>query len=281
MVIGVSSHDLHIGKRKAWLEEGDAFFGWQLLRPELARACRAFFDAFANGSGTLYLYGELFGGHYPHADVRPFPGMSAVQTGVWYAPDMHWALFDAVHVSESQARFIAADEVTSAARRAGVLTPPVLARGRKNDVLDTAVRFPTRVPAIFGLPAIEGNFAEGIVVKADGVAAATERGIIKRKIEEFDEQRLDESEAWDASQRLPMEALRDIAVRLVNEARVVSAASKVGRENRDALLDEIAIDVLIDLAEAFPAAMAAIGTAAEDELREVVRAGAARLSGSV
>ncbi len=54
----------------------------------------------------LYVYGELFGGHYPHPDITSTStstsastststsSASAVQTGVWYAPDLRFCAFD-------------------------------------------------------------------------------------------------------------------------------------------------------------------------------------------
>ena len=169
--------------------------------------------------------------------MPPLPGVTAVQTGVWYAPGVHWAVFDAVRVSEAAPVFVAADELTRAAAEARVSTPPVLARGRQSDMSALPVRFATRVPELFGLPRIEGNLAEGIVVKDATSTSAADRGIIKRKIEEFDEKRFDEkrfdeSEAWDANVRLSADELSTIAARLVNDARVASAASKTGTENR-------------------------------------------------
>jgi Rnl2 family RNA ligase len=279
LVLGASASRVRIGKRKAWLEDADPFFGWQLFRPDLERAGRELFELLRAEAQTLYFYGELFGGHYPHPDVVPVAGVSAVQTGVWYAPGIHWALFDAVRVYDGDRApdFVAADELAEAAARVGVLTPPALAQGRKNEVAGTPVRFVSKVPELLGLPRIEGNFAEGIVVKHTGSVSAAERGIVKRKIDEFDEKRFDESEAWDSTKPLSLAELVEIAGRLVNEARMASAASKVGRENRDAWLDEVVLDILVDLTEAVPAAVAALSPEDEATLGKRVRAAADRL----
>jgi Rnl2 family RNA ligase len=279
LVLGASASRVRIGKRKAWLEDADAFFGWQLFRPDLEQAGRELFELLRAEAQTLYFYGELFGGHYPHPDVVPVAGVSAVQTGVWYAPGIHWALFDAVRVydSDQPPDFVAAEELAEAAARVGVLTPPVLAQGRKNEVAGTPVRFVSKVPELLGLPRIEGNFAEGIVVKHTGSVSAAERGIVKRKIDEFDEKRFDESEAWDSTKPLSLAELVEIAGRLVNEARMASAASKVGRDHPDAWLDEVVLDILVDLTEAVPAAVAALSPEDEATLGKRVRAAADRL----
>ncbi|MCY1005843.1 hypothetical protein OV079_09740 [Nannocystis pusilla] len=67
------------------------------------------------------------------------------------------------------------------------------------------------------------------------------------------------------------------AERLTNPARVASAASKWGRHDRQAIVDEVELDVLIDLTAAFPAALQAPDEADEAAIRAVVRAAAERL----
>lgn len=91
-VVGVAGDDVRFGKRKAWLARDAAFFGWQLIAAELEERVRAV--ARAVGAVHVVCYGELFGGGYPHPDVAEVPGLAPVQTGIWYAPDLRWALFD-------------------------------------------------------------------------------------------------------------------------------------------------------------------------------------------
>ena len=73
------------------------------------------------------------------------------------------------------------------------------------------------------------------------------------------------------------DALVAWARRLVNPARLASAASKCGRHDREAVLDELELDVLIDLGAAFPAALADLSPADEAALRAELRAAAAAL----
>src|SRR6476659_2608619 len=57
LVIGVDESGVQFGKRKAWLADDEPFFGWQLVRRELADAARAMH---AETGASLLLYGELF-----------------------------------------------------------------------------------------------------------------------------------------------------------------------------------------------------------------------------
>ena len=102
LVLGLgASGSLHVGKRKAWLDPEEPFFGWQLLRSRLEEATRAL-RAELEGAGPLpstadlVLYGELNGGHYPHPDVPALNAFPPVQTGMGYAPHLRWSPFAAL-----------------------------------------------------------------------------------------------------------------------------------------------------------------------------------------
>jgi Rnl2 family RNA ligase len=274
LVVAVRGEQVHFGKRKAWLAEEDPFFGWQLLRVRLGAAAREIARAVGAEGDAVYLYGELFGGHYPHPDVPAVPGMSPVQTGIWYAPDLQWSPFDILvaHSDEDEGVLLSHRELEAVAREVGLVTPPVVRRGTRSDMGTVPTRAQTRVPALLGLPPIEGNVAEGLVIKSDVRAAPSQRVSFKRKIEEFDEARFDESEAWDPHRRLSLDELAVWAERLVNPARIASAVSKWGRSEVEQVLDEVVLDVRVDLEMAFPVAYRSLDTAGEEHLSDRIRA---------
>ncbi|WP_432968541.1 RNA ligase family protein [Dactylosporangium sp. CA-233914] len=242
----VVAHDgavLRVGKRKAWLREDEPFFGWQLLRGPLEHLARA---ALARGGSPVRLYGELYGGHYPGSP--PVPGASAVQTGIWYSPGIRFALFDVV-TGEGPAWLY--HEVAEVAADGGVDVVPLLARGTRPAVDTVPIRFQTRVPAALGLPPLDGNLAEGVVLRPDARVPLATRPILKRKIPEFDESRFAEARPWDP--HLSPTQAGALAATLVNPARVAGARSKVGPHDPAALEEEIVLDVMLDLAAAFPA----------------------------
>lgn len=277
MMIAIAGGEVRFGKRKAWLAEDEPFFGWQLVRAALTERARA--AARTLGAPQVVLYGELFGGGYPHPAVPEVPGLQPVQTGVWYAPDLRWAIFDALVAEgdEDEGELLALRELMEVAGGAGLMTPPVVRAGSRPQVEATPVRAPTRVPAALGLPPIEDNFAEGLVIRPDQRGRPGARPIYKRKIAEFDELRFRESEAWDPARPVTPAALAAWAQRLVNPPRIASAASKCGRHDRAALLEEIELDVMIDVSGAFPRAFMALGEADEAALRAAIRAAAGPL----
>lgn len=271
-VIGIAGDEVRFGKRKAWLEPDAAFFGWQLVAGELAARGRAL--ARAIGAHQVVCYGELFGGAYPHADVAPIAGLPAVQTGVWYAPDLRWSMFDVLVAGgdDDDGQLLAFAEVEELAAAVELTTAPVIARGRRDELDRLPVAAPTRIPALLGLPPLPDNLREGLVLKPDRRFAPGARPIIKRKLADFDDARFDDGDAW-SPRHLSADELAGWGRRLVNPARVASARSKVGTD-RAAIVDEIVLDVAVDLETVFAAAWRALGADGEAAVLAAVRAAA-------
>jgi Rnl2 family RNA ligase len=277
MLIAVAGDAVRFGKRKAWLADDEPFFGWQLVRAGLAERARA--AARAIGAPLVVLYGELLGGGYPHPEVAAVPGMQPVQTGIWYAPDLRWAVFDALVAADDAdgGELLSFRELSDMCKETGMLHAPVVRAGPRTHCEVAPTRFASRVPAALGLPPLADNFAEGLVIRPDARTRPGERAIYKRKIAEFDELRFKEAEAWDSTQRPDLAALCLWAERMTNPARVASAASKWGRDDRAAILDEVELDVLIDLGAAFPAVARELAGDDEAAVRAVIRRAASAL----
>jgi Rnl2 family RNA ligase len=270
LVVAYDGRDVRVGKRKAWLRDDEPFFGWQLLRSGFEQAVKS---ALERGDAAVRIYGELYGGHYPHPDVVPVPGATAVQTGVWYSPDIRFALFDVLTHKDldDPGVFKTYPEVAAIAAAAGLDVVPRLAVGTRSALAALPVRFPSRVPQTHGLPPLPDNAAEGIVLRPDASLAPEHRPSLKMKIEEFNEQRFDQSRPWNPQRHLPPDDLRQIALAMVNGARLASARSKVGPSAPDELLDEVILDTLVDLSEAFPTAMAALTDDEQHDLENLIR----------
>lgn len=272
LVIAVGPNGIKFGKRKAWLGNQEAFFGWQLIRVELESLCARIFESLSFPVGTVaYFYGELFGGQYPHTSVTQMQGIQPVQTGIWYAPFIHWAAFDAVIFpagSAADAYFLGGKELSQSIKEAGGINPPIIARGSFNELMQSPFRFQTKVPSLFGLPEIKNNWAEGLVIKPETSVLTSKRSVLKRKIEEFDEKRFDQSEAWDSDKLLSFEVVNIYAAKMVNPARIDSARSKVGDGRTKELLEEIVLDILIDLEATFPATFRLMDSEQETILKD-------------
>lgn len=275
LVLASDGEAVHVGKRKAWLAADEPFFGWQLIAAELGAGVRAI--ARASGAGQTVLFGELIGGGYPHPDVAPVPGLSPVQTGIWYTPGLAWVAFDALVAAgdDDPGELLAHRELEELAAAAGVRTAPRVGRGTRAELEHIAIRFPTHVPAWFGLPPLDGNIAEGVVLKPDGRCAPEDRPVVKRKIPEFDDERFRDGDGWDPG-RLGEADLAGWIDRLVGPARLASARSKVGTDPA-AIADEVALDVAIDLGLAFRGAWDQLPPEAQERILARAREHARRL----
>ncbi|MFG3225529.1 RNA ligase family protein [Kitasatospora sp. NPDC048194] len=268
-------------KRRELLADGDldAFFGVSRIWPQLAVAAGRLAAAVLAGrrdgergggdradgergaatatAATVTVYGELVGGRYPHPDVSAVAGAEPVQTGVWYAPGLHWLPFDATVETAAGRRWVSDRELRSAAALAGLGCVPLLGRGPLTTLQDLPVSFPSRVPALFGLPELPGNLAEGYVLKPAGEWSETDapRPVVKVKQKAFAEDgRYDGARPYlpppEGAAGVPAWLLVRAAA-LLTPARAAAAVSKLGpRTPADAVAAEIADDVAEELAGA-------------------------------
>lgn len=248
-------------KRKAILGDGDAFFNYQRVRIRYAPAAHGLFadvQAVYPGLVRLYVYGELFGGVYPHPEVEPVEGVAPVQTGVHYAPGIELCAFDlAVELEGARGReFLAYEEALGLLRARGFFVAEPLMVGTLREALDYPLGFDSTIPARLGLPPLgRDNHAEGVVLKpmeafTMGAEGRRSRPILKRKIAAFaEDDRFHRAEAWaeaptDASPRGRLEWL---VAALVTDNRLDNALSKVGSvtaEDLDGMieLEELLVD---------------------------------------
>jgi Rnl2 family RNA ligase len=237
--------EIRCAKRKAYLPPDEDFFGHRAVMDRvgprvlsLARAARARDRA----AELVFVYGELFGGGYPHPDVPPDPAVQPVQTGCWYGPSIDFCAFDlgVLRAGERERVYLDFDDAAGLLSDAGLFSARPLVRGRYEDVVAFALGFESTIPPALGLPPLSGNKAEGIVAKpVRAVKVAKREGwirpVIKRKIPEFSEDaRFHDASKW-ASRPAPsdgaaaLEWLKYEVSALVTEARLAAAVSKVGR----------------------------------------------------
>lgn len=191
----------------------------------------------------IFLYGELFGGAYPHPEVAPDPSVQAVQTGIYYSPHIEFCAFDLAIESPTQPHhYLDYDQACQIFKAAHLLYAMPLFIGSYRDALAYSPRFPSTIPALLGLPALPENTAEGIVIKpVKSILLPTRkkeiRPILKKKIAEFsEEKRFSEAQKWSrpqtnqATDRLALTQWE--AFNLITENRLQNAISKVGLPER-------------------------------------------------
>ncbi|WP_051830013.1 MULTISPECIES: RNA ligase family protein [Streptomyces] len=284
-------------KRRELLDdEGlDGFFGVSRIWPELAVAAARFADAVREAwgpSAVVTVYGELAGGRYPHPGVPAVAGVDPVQTGVWYSPGLRWLPFDATVETPDGRWWIADRALRAAAGAAGLTCVPLLGRGALNGLHDLPARYPSRVPALFGLPEIADNPAEGYVLKPAGewresgaegaVDAEGATGAVARPLVKVKQQAFAEDERYDGARPYlpPPEGAAGVpawllvrASALLTPARAAAAVSKLGpRTGAEAVAAEIAQDVVDELGDALGGLEDSVRTALRRALEPGARA---------
>jgi len=214
----------------------------------------------AAGTAAVHIYGELFGGRYPHPDVPVVGGLQPVQVGIWYAPDLNFMAFDvAVEPENGQRAYIDYAAARKACESCGFLFASPLFEGTLSECVDFPNQFETTVPSRLGLPHLatseDGmqNLAEGVVVRpckeprsrcSGAGRKESGRGLFKRKIPQFSEKRYQNEDfkkgraghCGVAPAISDVESARYEIMACVNEQRLAAVMSKIGRvDPRDQL----------------------------------------------
>ena len=161
--------EVRMARRTALLEPGEPFFGWEAVLDRYEWPVCHIFNRLSLDYPEITavaVYGELFGGAYPHPDVCNAPGRKPVQKSVWYSPWVDFYAFDIyVFTGEGSGFFVPVLDAKILFSTAGLL----YARNRFVGTLDDCLAYPhvfqTAIPGELGLPPIGDNLCEGIVIK--------------------------------------------------------------------------------------------------------------------
>jgi Rnl2 family RNA ligase len=262
------NRQLKFAKRKEYLSWNDDFFGFQLVVNEIENSIlRLFEDLSARENGYRHIvYGELFGGKYPHPEVEADENLHAIQTGVYYSPGIRFCAFDIAIVQHpaSPKRYLDYETAISYFEKHGIFYAKPLLIGKYSDAINFNTRINSGIPKQLNLPELADNLIEGVVIKPFNLVdqdTISARPIVKLKNKEFDEEnRFHQAEKWsyipDVSSK--SEDLSFIFAELRNYItpnRLESAISKIGAldfQNELRLQEierELVQDTLIDFNE--------------------------------
>lgn len=239
--------EVRFAKRKEFLDSGEDFFGYSLLRDKLVCQSKEIFKILQFEKINLqkiFIYGELFGGEYPHGEVKPVAGVQAIQTGVYYSPNIEFSVFDIAVIESIENRndakkvYLDYDKALQLLAKVGMMAAKPLFIGKYAAATAYKIEFESTIPKILNLPILEqSNKAEGIVIKPiKSIYIDTRKGrirpIFKKKIPEFAENsRYHQSQKWHyQNQTLSFEdELLQEMLALVTVARLNNVISKFGR----------------------------------------------------
>eukprot|EP01127_Copromyxa_protea_P013982 TRINITY_DN3823_c0_g1_i1.p1 TRINITY_DN3823_c0_g1~~TRINITY_DN3823_c0_g1_i1.p1 ORF type:complete len:367 (-),score=85.33 TRINITY_DN3823_c0_g1_i1:17-1117(-) len=258
-------------KRKSLLEAGELFYpGHSKVQEEtIAKALKLFGiisetqqDPKLPRIELVSIFGEFFGGGYPHDDVTACPGLEPVQTGVYYSPDVHFCAFDIlVQRTGHPPVFVDYEIAMNVFKETDFFFAKPLYVGKYEDCLNFNIRFNSKIHENFGLPPLASNQAEGVVIKPlKELVVSTKKGatraIVKKKAPEFAEVKYHEAEkpkvGFNENGNL-VEALQWEIAAYITDNRVINALSKIGAvDHRDVeKLKELYNMFLDDIIESF------------------------------
>ena len=201
------------------------------------------------------VYGEAFGGTYPHKDVELDKKAQRIQKHVYYTPHNEWAAFDIGFTAKGvtdRRLFMSPFLFRQLADKFNIPTAPIL---KITDSLDEALEYPTDGLSVvyknYGLPPIEGNIMEGVVIKPyfKDFWIGAHRIILKNKNDKFTEKKPGIKVEVKKEIHENVLAAIDEVSKYINENRVNSALSKIpGATIKDTgrIIGMVSKDVLSD-----------------------------------
>ncbi|MGB1242189.1 MAG: RNA ligase, Rnl2 family [Chitinophagales bacterium] len=223
--------DFYAGKRTGKIEEKEAFYNYEIILGELKPKFMRIWDSLKIKSPDLLqmtIFGELIGGNYPHPEVTADKKAMKVQKGVYYSPQNHFYAFDILLNSE---KYVDVEEANVYFEKEELLYAKTLFKGSFSECLEYRNSFPSTVPAILGLPEIEDNICEGVVIRP-AITSYFNNGtrvILKNKNETWAE-RKQFRKSIRKEEQLPEKIvkLREAISTYVTENRLNNVLSKIG-----------------------------------------------------
>jgi Rnl2 family RNA ligase len=113
-------------------------------------------------TATLLVYGELFGGNYKHSEVAPIKDAIIVQKGIDYSPDNDFYAFD---IKLDGTRYLDVAIANALFEEMNFFYAKTLFEGTLTEALKYPNDFNSKIPDWLGLPTLEVNITEGVIIR--------------------------------------------------------------------------------------------------------------------
>lgn len=160
--------EVRFAKRTSVLSEDDIFYDFQSLLEVYNQRVLSLFKRIRDtypAVSAISVFGEMFGGRYAHEGVPAVNGLTLIQKGVNDTPIHEFYGFD-IYVFEGEAGYyLAVDEVNSLFEAEGFFYARTLMRGSLAECLKYPNAFQSKISQWLGLPDIDDNICEGVVIR--------------------------------------------------------------------------------------------------------------------
>jgi Rnl2 family RNA ligase len=210
---------------------------------------------------SISVFGEMFGGRYPHKDVKAENGVTLIQKGVFYTPGHEFYGFDIYLFEGEEGRYLPVEEVDRLFETENFFYAKTLFRGLLKEVLKYPNAFQSMISKWLGLPDIEDNICEGIVIRpiVPMYLRNGTRVLIKSKNERFAEKKSVKQRNKIFAEPIPYsDVLRELLIEIetyVTENRLNNVVSHFGEmtlpKDFGKLMGAFSKDVLEDFLKDF------------------------------
>ena len=225
------------GKRTGFVEADEKFYDYEeLLERYTPKVIALFFIVKEKlpDIQTLIVFGEMFGGKYPHPDVKNSAKTMVIQKGVYYCPNHEFYAFDLHATSEGSARYLTVDESNDFFEQEKFFYAKTLFRGTLNECLQYPNDFQSQISNWLNLPPIENNVCEGVVIRpvSPSYLRNGSRVLLKNKNARFAEKKSVKKRApklfVEPSYSESLNKLLPVTEQYVTENRLNNVVSKIG-----------------------------------------------------
>jgi len=226
------------GKRTGFVEADEKFYDYEELLERYTPRVIALFSIVKENIPdvkTVTVFGEMFGGKYPHPDVKNSTKTMVIQKGVYYCPNHEFYAFDLYVSVEESGRYLTVDEANNFFEQGNFFYAKTLCRGTLNECMQYPNSFQSQISDWLGLPPIEDNVCEGIVIRpvATAYLRTGSRVLLKNKNARFAEKKAVKKRApklfVEPSYSELLNNLLPVTEQYVTENRLNNVVSKIGQ----------------------------------------------------
>ena len=218
---------LYLAKRSGKIGNNSEFYGadkaWEKNSVKIKQLFSYLYKS-GQVKSEVQLYGELIGGKYEKCSHKEIEGPQ-VQKEVQYTPKKEFYFFDLM----IDGKYVPVAMFNDLMEKFGLFYAKPLFTGSFEDCLAYSNEFQTTIPSHYGLPEIEGNICEGIVIKPVSPLffCNGSRAILKNKNEKFKGKKSTKVKKFFKLSDEVAKIINDVS-QYINKNRLRSVLSKLG-----------------------------------------------------
>lgn len=254
--------DVKMAKRTSILENNEKFYEYQELLEEYRDRVLSMFKRVClhfEWVESIAVFGEMFGGSYPHPDVQRVGRLTMIQKGVYYTPRHEFYGFDIYVFAKDGGFYLTVEQAEILFESEGFFYAKSLFKGTLDECLAYPNEFQSKIPEWLGYPAIEDNICEGIVIRpiSPQYLRTGSRILIKNKNARFAENKSVKKTVRQIGD--PVIYSKELSFLIteldsyVNENRLANVVSHIGQVQMPAdfgkVIREMSYDVVDDLSK--------------------------------